>query len=107
MPIAADDGSTHDYVAAFIVIPIALGVAAGFAIRARAPFVQSLPVVGAGAFVLAVAMLTQIDFGPGSDACPEGCEEDSGYAGVAFVVVTVPPLLIGLLLGRLARRWRP
>jgi hypothetical protein len=101
------DWSTRDFILGFVVIPIALGVVAGFAVRPRAPFVQSLPIVGAGAFVLAVAMLTQIDFGPGSESCPSGCEEDSGYAGVAFIVISVLPLVAGLLLGRLARRWRP
>jgi hypothetical protein len=102
------DWSTRDFLLGFVVVPIALGVVAGVVIRPRAPFIESLPVAGGGAIVLGFTMAMQPDLSPGSEACPSGCEEDSGYLGVAVIVVTFLPLAGGMLLGRLARQsWRP
>jgi hypothetical protein len=96
--------STRDFVLGFVLIPLAIGTVAGFLIRPKAPFAQSLPVASAGAVVLGFTMATQLDLSPGSEACPSGCENDIGYAGVAFIIITFLPLASGMLVGRLARR---
>jgi hypothetical protein len=45
----------------------------------------------------------QLDLSPGSDACPEGCEDDVGYGAVAIMVVSSAPIFGGAALGMLAR----
>jgi hypothetical protein len=97
--------STRDFLLGFEVIPLALGVVAGFVIRPQAPFLESLPVASAGAIVLGFTMALQPDLSPGSEACPTGCEEDRGWVGVPIIVITILPLIGGMLLGRLSRRF--
>jgi hypothetical protein len=46
----------------------------------------------------------QLDLGPGSTACPTGCEEDRGWGAVGTMLVAGVPLLTGFAAGKLAGR---
>ena len=82
-------------------MPFLLGLAGGAAVGS--PFVRTALFAGAAIFVFATLSVMQLDLRPGSDACPEGCEEDVGYGAVAIMVVSSAPVFGGAALGMLAR----
>jgi hypothetical protein len=102
--LVTEDFSGVDFAIGFGLIPLALGLPAGFAFRAHGSFIDVMLLAAGGAVALGAVMSMQLDLSPGSEACPSGCEEDSGFGGVASIAIVFLPLLAGVVGGRFLRR---
>jgi hypothetical protein len=102
--LVTEDFSGVAFAIGFGLIPLALGLPAGIAFRARGSFIEMMLLAAGGAVALGMVMSMQLDLSPGSAACPSGCEEDSGYGGVASIVIVFLPLFAGVVGGRFLRR---
>jgi hypothetical protein len=102
--LVADNFAPGEFVFGFVVVPLALGLAAGVAIRRNASVIEGLLLAAVGAAVLGTMMATRLDLSPGSQACPLGCEGDLGDAVVIVTLIVFLPLAAGVIAGRLYSR---
>jgi hypothetical protein len=102
--LVADNFAPGEFVFGFVVVPLALGLAAGVAIRRNASVIEGLLLAAVGAAVLGTIMAIRLDLSPGSQACPLGCEGDLGDAVVIVTLIVFLPLAVGVLAGKLYSR---
>jgi hypothetical protein len=102
--VVADNFAPGEFAFGFLVVPLALGLAAGVAIRRNASVIEGLLLAAVGAAVLGTMMATRLDLSPGSRACPLGCEGDLGDAVVIVTLIVFLPLAVGVLAGKLYGR---
>ena len=102
--LVAENFSPGEFLFGFVVVPLALGLAAGVAIRRNASVIEGLLLAAVGAAVLGTMMATRLDLSPGSQACPLGCEGDVGDAVVIVTLIVFIPLAVGVLAGKLYSR---
>jgi hypothetical protein len=102
--LVAENFAPGEFVFGFVVVPLALGLAAGVAIRRNASVIEGLLLAAVGAAVLGTMMATRLDLSPGSQACPLGCEGDVGDAVVIVTLIVFLPLAVGVLAGKLYSR---
>jgi hypothetical protein len=102
--LVTENFAPGEFVFGFVVVPLALGLAAGVAIRRNASVIEGLLLAAVGAAVLGTMMATRLDLSPGSEACPLGCEGDVGDAVVVVTLIVFLPLAVGVLAGKLYSR---
>jgi hypothetical protein len=102
--LVAENFAPGEFVFGFVVVPLALGLAAGVAIRRNASVIEGLLLAAVGAALLGTMMATRLDLSPGSQACPLGCEGDVGDAVVVVTLIVFLPLAVGVLAGKLYSR---
>jgi hypothetical protein len=102
--LVAENFAPGEFVFGFVIVPLALGLAAGVAIRRNASVIEGLLLAAVGAAVLGTMMATRLDLSPGSQACPLGCEGDLGDAIVIVTLIVFLPLAVGVLAGKLYSR---
>ena len=102
--LVADNFAPGEFVFGFVVVPLALGLAAGVAIRRNASVIEGFLLAAVGAGLLGTMMATRLDLSPGSQACPLGCEGDVGDAVVVVTLIVFLPLAVGVLAGKLYSR---
>jgi hypothetical protein len=102
--LVTDNFAAGEFVFGFVVVPLALGLAAGVAIRRNASVIEGLLLAAVGAAVLGTTMAIRLDLSPGSEACPLGCEGDVGDAVVVVTLIVFLPLAVGVLAGKLYSR---
>lgn len=102
--LVGDNFSPGEFVFGFVVVPLALGLAAGVAIRRQASVIEGLLLAAVGAALLGTMMASRLDLSPGSQACPLGCEEDVSDAIVIVTLIVFLPLAAGVIAGKLYSR---
>jgi hypothetical protein len=102
--LVGDNFSPGEFVFGFVVVPLALGLAAGVVIRKRASVIEGLLLAAVGAALLGTMMASRLDLSPGSQACPLGCEEDVSDAIVIVTLIVFLPLAAGVIAGKLYSR---
>jgi hypothetical protein len=102
--LVGDNFSPGEFAFGFVVVPLALGLAAGVAIRRDASVIEGLLLAAVGAALLGTLMAFRLDLSPGSQACPLGCKEDRSDAIVIVTLIVFLPFAAGVIAGKLYSR---